>query len=362
MYLLKKDMKFPKDNFKSMKFMPYSMKRSFSLYRVKEWHDYWDGNVYVSFSGGLDSTILSYIVCEAYVRYQLSDTVYLVFSDTHMEFPEIRKFVPEYANWLQEKFPDLKIQLDIIGPKDGWNFKKVCEEEGFPIISKETAAKIRKLRHGKLSDKYRNYLLHGDERGKIGMLAKKWQFFVDTKTTKEDISEKCCDRLKKEPFCRYQREYKRYPFVGITQDESFMRENKYNHTGCNVYDGKHPKSQPLGFWIRDDILRYQQEKQIPICSVYGDVVLGKNGLYKTTGEQRTGCVLCGFGCHQESEPNRFQRLAVSDNDVHRKMYEWGMQITNNGVTYQEALEHCNIPTKTWKSVGQMEFIFDGKEQ
>lgn len=42
MYLLKKDMKFPKDNFKSMKFMPYSMKRSFSLYRVKEWHDYWD--------------------------------------------------------------------------------------------------------------------------------------------------------------------------------------------------------------------------------------------------------------------------------------------------------------------------------
>ena len=75
MYLLKKDMKFPKDNFKSMKFMPYSMKRSFSLYRVKEWHDYWDGNVYVSFSGGLDSTILSYIVCEAYVRYQLSDTV-----------------------------------------------------------------------------------------------------------------------------------------------------------------------------------------------------------------------------------------------------------------------------------------------
>lgn len=66
--------------------------------------------------------------------------------------------------------------------------------------------------------------------------------------------------------------------------------------------------------------------------------------------------------HQESEPNRFQRLAVSDNDVHRKMYEWGMQITNNGVTYQEALEHCNIPTKTWKSVGQMEFTFDGKEQ
>ena len=359
MYLLENDLKFPKDNFKCMKYMPYKLKRSFSLYRIKEWYDYWDGNVYVAFSGGLDSTILSHIVCEAYLRYQLSEPIYLVYSDTGTEFPEIREFVKEYTSWLQKKFRNLQIKLEIIRPQ-GRNFKKVCEEEGFPIISKENAAKIRKLRHGNLSDRYRNYLLNGDERGKFGMLAKKWQYLVNTDTIKEDISEKCCDRLKKEPFKRYQKKTDRYPFIGITQDESFKRENLYNHTGCNVYDGNTPKSQPLGFWLRDDILQYQQQHNIPICSVYGDVIKDQHGKYQTTGEQRTGCVLCGFGCHKESEPNHLQRLTVSPNITHRKMYEWGMKITNNGVTYQEALEHCNIPTQTWESVGQMQLNL-GKE-
>lgn len=40
------------------------------------------------------------------------------------------------------------------------------------IASKETASKVSKLRHGNLSDRYRNYLLYGDERGKFGMLPK----------------------------------------------------------------------------------------------------------------------------------------------------------------------------------------------
>ena len=94
--------------------------------------------------------------------------------------------------------------------------------------------------------------------------------------------------------------------------------------------------------------------------MYGDVIKDQHGKYQTTGEQRTGCVLCGFGCHKESEPNHLQRLTVSPNITHRKMYEWGMKITNNGVTYQEALEHCNIPTQTWESVGQMQLDL-GKE-
>ena len=93
MYLLENDLKFPKDNFKCMKYMPYKLKRSFSLYRIKEWYDYWNGNVYVAFSGGLDSTILSHIVCEAYLRYQLSEPIYLVYSDTGTEFPENKRIL-----------------------------------------------------------------------------------------------------------------------------------------------------------------------------------------------------------------------------------------------------------------------------
>lgn len=134
-----------------------------------------------------------------------------------------------------------------------------CGQFGFPLISKETALKVRKLRHGNLSDRYRNYLLYGDERGKFGVLAKKWRFFL---ATEYEISEKCCIILKKEPFARYERETGRKPYIGITQDESFVRGHLYAKTGCNVYTGSTIKSQPLGPWTRPDVLRYIVEHDI----------------------------------------------------------------------------------------------------
>lgn len=97
MYLLEEDLKFPKDSFKSMKYQPYEMKPSFSMVRVYQWWNYWYGEVYISFSGGLDSTVLAYIVCQAYRKYKLTGKIPLVFADTGTEFPEIREFVKTYT-------------------------------------------------------------------------------------------------------------------------------------------------------------------------------------------------------------------------------------------------------------------------
>ena len=104
------------------------------------------------------------------------------------EFPEIREFVKTYTEWLKGQFPELDIELVVIRPKH--SFKWVCENKGFPITSKDTAGKIRKLRHGKLSEKYRNYLLNGDKRGKFGMLAKKWQTAVYRNYTGREFPER----------------------------------------------------------------------------------------------------------------------------------------------------------------------------
>lgn len=348
MYLLPETFKFPKENFKSMVFQPYELKFGLSELRVKQWHDYWNGDIYVSFSGGLDSTILAYVTCKAYMRFKLSGPVTIVFCDTGVEFPEIRNFVKEYVEWLRAEFPKLTIKLIIVRPK--MTFKRVCETEGFPIASKEISAKVRKLKHGKLSQKYRNYLLNGDERGKFGMLAKRWQFLVNQKF---DVSEKCCNILKKEPLHRFERETGLKRIVGITQDESMVRENQYNHTGCNIYEGNTIKSQPIAFWNSQDVLRYKVENKIPVCSVYGKVIKTTSGIFKTTGEDRTGCVVCGFGCHLEKEPNRLQRLSCSKCKGHKAMYDFAMKIENNGVTYKEALEISGIATETWENIGQM---------
>ena len=110
----------------------------------------------------------------------------------------------------------------------------------------------------------------------------------------------------------------------------FKRENQYNHTGCNVYDGHTIKSQPMGFWIRADVLQYKMDHSIPICCIYGEVVWDKTGV---------------FGCHLEKEPNRIQRLRCSKNPVHRRMCEGILKIENHGVTYEEALQRCHIATE-----------------
>ena len=188
--------------------------------------------------------------------------------------------------------------------------------------------------------------MNGDERGKFGVLAKKWHYLLDTQF---DTSEKCCDIMKKNPFAKYSKETGRVPYVGTTQDEGFMRARLYAHTGCNVYDGKTIKSQPLGPWNRQDVLRYIVENDVEICGIYGDIRQSPSGLYYTAGEQRTGCMFCAFGAHMEECPNRFQRMAKT----HPKHWKICMNLKNNGVRYQDALLECGIETETWEQIGQM---------
>ena len=156
--------------------------------------------------------------------------------------------------------------------------------------------------------------------------------------------------MKKNPFKKYAKKTGRKPYIGVTQDEGFMRAHQYAHTGCNVYDGNTIKSQPLGFWTRQDVLRYVVENDLSICSVYGDIKQTPCGEYYTTGEQRTGCMFCGFGAHLESSPNRFQRMS----ETHPKHYEICMNLKNNGVSYKDALLECGVEVETWRRAGQME--------
>ena len=72
--------------------------------------------------------------------------------------------------------------------------------------------------------------------------------------------------------------------------------------------------------------------------MYGDVVeesdmLG-NKNYRTTGEQRTGCMFCMFGCHLEKEPNRFQRMKYT----HPKQYKYCME----KLKLKEVLDYINV--------------------
>ena len=95
---------------KMMQNYPLWMKVEKTKLRIKEWYEYYNGEVYVSFSGGKDSTVLLDIVRNIYPE------VEAVFSDTGLEFPEIREFVKSKDN------------VTIIKPE--MTFKQVINEKG----------------------------------------------------------------------------------------------------------------------------------------------------------------------------------------------------------------------------------------
>ena len=146
------------------------------------------------------------------------------------------------------------------------------------------------------------------------------------------ISHQCCGVMKKSPLGIYQRKHKVVPYLGTLAEESRLREQAWLRHGCNAYDGHKQTSQPLSFWLEQDILHYIKQEGLEIASVYGEIVAVDDDGYqyepmpgmecnlKCTGCNRTGCVFCGFGVHSEKGETRFQRLAKT----HPKQYEYCM--------------------------------------
>lgn len=289
------------EELKLMQNYPLWMKVEKTKQRIREWYEHYEGQVYVSFSGGKDSTVLLYIVRSMY------PDVEAVFSNTGLEFPEIVQFVKTFDN------------VSIIRPET--SFKKVIEEKGYPVISKSVSNCVRlakkNITEGK--DTLRARQIRGLEEGSKFNKAK-WEFLLDAPFK---ISEECCNELKKKPFKEWEKVNHKYPMMATMADEGGPRKEAYLQTGCNSFNNG--KSQPMGFWTEQDVLQYIHENNIDICSVYGEVIKETNLLgeskYITTGEHRTGCIFCTFSIMFDETPNRFQRLKKTHPQLHKYCME-----------------------------------------
>lgn len=289
--------------------LPLDIKVAKSKLRIQEWIDYYGKeNVYISFSGGKDSTVLLHLVRE------VCEDIPALFVDTGLEFPELKEFVKSFSN------------VEIIRPK--MSFKQVIEEYGYPMISKEQANYIYDFQNSTPYMKLRRW--NGDERGRF-KISEKWKYVAKSDFK---ISHKCCNVMKKEPAKRYKKETGRKAFIGTLADESMLRLQSYLKTGCNAFNSKRPNSTPLGFWTEQDILKYIYDNNIKIAPVYGDVIM-ENNVYRTTLRNRTGCVFCEFGVQNESEPNRYQLLQ----QTHPQLHDYCM----NKLGFRDICEFMNIP-------------------
>lgn len=287
---------YTRQDLKRLQELPLKEKIDLSKLRITEFYEHYEGKVYVSYSGGKDSTVVLKLVRELYPE------VPAVYSDTRLDFPEVREHVKQTPNviWLK---PDM-------------NFKQVIDTFGFCYPSKECASHIEAAKRGV---PYAVKLLREGMQmnGRKGFLSEnfmRWAWLIDADVK---ISTKCCDVMKEKPLDRYAKETGRANINGILANESLRRRAAWYRGGCNYF--KKANSKPIAFWTEQDVLQYILDYDVKIPSVYGKVVHDKKGKLRTTGESRTGCIFCPIGQHLHN-PNTFQRLK----ETHPKLYKYCM--------------------------------------
>lgn len=296
---------------KLMQNYPLDIKIAKTKNRIREFYEYFNGEVYVAFSGGNDSLVMLHIIRSLY------PDVPAVFVDTGVEFPEVRRFVKTFDN------------ITILKPEK--NFSQVISECGYPVVSKDVSNAVRLARKniadGKITARVKQF--DGSQKGSR-FNKSKWRFLLDSPFL---ISEQCCDIFKKKPFKKFEKETGLHGYIGVLASEGGVRLSGYLRTGCNNY--RFGNSKPLGFWTHQDILNYIKIYNLNICSIYGDIYFDEaKQKLRVTGEPRTGCMGCMFGCHLEKYPNRFQRMKIT----HPHRYNYFIEKLN----YKEVLEFIGV--------------------
>lgn len=323
-----------------MQSLPLEIKIRMTRRRIREWVDWFgvDG-IYVSFSGGKDSTVLLDIVRKDYPN------VEAVFVNTGLEYPSVRKFALSKEN-VTELRPDM-------------NFRDVVIKYGYPIISKEIAGKVDEAR--KKKDGYAAKVFSGSRSGTRWDISN-YSYLLDAPFK---IHSYCCDAMKKNPCKKYEKETGNKAIIATMADESKVRTTQWLIHGCNAFDKKRQVSNPMSFWIENDILTYIHENNLEIADAYGDVVVDTKGQvegqltiqdllgdyrdckFYTTGCKRTGCIFCGFGITQDKD--RFIRLSEKEPALCDYVMRGGTfdtdgmwKPTNDGLGYWFVLEWLNL--------------------
>ena len=143
--------------------------------RISEWVDeFGEDGVYISFSGGKDSTVLLDIVRKDY------PSIEAVFVNTGLEYPSVRQFALSKEN--------------VTELRPGMNFRDVIIKYGYPVISKQVSHSVGVARRNPNGNVMKN-IFDPNKKGQYAMY--RYSYLLNAPFF---VSEKCCDEMKKKAY------------------------------------------------------------------------------------------------------------------------------------------------------------------
>ena len=338
--------------------MDYDFKVKYAAIRAREFYNECGKrnlNCHVSV-GGLDSL-----------------TLLMFLRSIHIDIPAISASFLEDPS-IQKVHKQLGVEcLLLLKPDDGtyWTKPKVIQEFGFPVLSKEIAAKIELLQNPSEKNKTVRHAIITGETGAYGGNQKNSRMKMSQKWLEKfggadqegaalgyekapfKVSSKCCYYLKERPCDIWAKEHNSVPYLGLMASEGGRRAKSLKINGCNYFGESTIRSAPFAIFQRQDILQLAIDLNVPIPEIYGEIVRDSDGTLRTTGAQRTGCSMCGFGIHMEKRPHRFDVLRQRRpnewehlmhhlcKDENGNDYGWGRVLDYIGIGWKDLPVECS---------------------
>lgn len=284
-----------------------------ALFRIRREYERTNGQIYLSFSGGKDSTVLAHLIKMA----ELPTAIPFVFANTGIELDATLRFVKEFD------YPNVVV----VKPKKP--FAQILKDHGKPALSKLKSDMLYTYQNhiDNPFETARSRQLITGQREKNGQvvdgqasqkLANKHMHFLHP-DTEFKVANKCCHYLKKEPFKYFEEENNMMgSFNGVRVAEGGTRALMYK--SCVQVKQKKGKE----FYFSMPIIDWSDEVIEAFIQKYG---IKLSDAYEVYGMNRTGCMGCPFGKNIQGElrvlydyePNKYKAILHWLKDVY--MYQ-----------------------------------------
>lgn len=243
-----------------------------------------ENNSYLAFSGGKDSTVLHYVLDLAIPNNKIPR----VFINTGIEYQYVVDFVKEMAK------TDERIKIINLGI----NIKKMLDDEGYPFKSKEHSLKLGEWQKGSTA---KSVIGYKENQGKSKFACPKKLLYQYSNGFNIKLSDKCCYRLKKDIFHKFEKESNRtIAITGMLSEEGGQRRNLLNCLTRNK--GKVVKFHPL-LVCDSEFENYVIEKyNIKLCKLY----------YPPFNFKRTGCKGCPYSLDLQNQLDVMEKLLPNE--------------------------------------------------